>query len=55
MSDLDLRRVFKKAPEKMALFDNLITFRTKMIQMDQQDTCKLNNCSIFYAFLTGIT
>ena len=34
---------------------NLIMFNTKMLEMDHQDGCKLNNWSIFDSFLTKIT
>ena len=47
-NDFDLRKVFRKA------LKNLITFNTKMLEMDHQDGCKLNNRSIFDFFLTEI-
>ena len=55
VSDLDLKRVFRKTLEKANIFDNLTLINTKMLEMDHQDRCRLNNWSIFYAFFKGIT
>ena len=42
VSDSDLKRVFKKALEKLVIFANLIMFNMKMLEMDHQDECRLN-------------
>ena len=42
ISDSDLKRVFRKALEKLVIFDNFILFNTKTLKMDHQDGCKLN-------------
>ena len=42
VSDSDLKRVFRKALEKLVIFDNLILFNTKTLEMDHQDGCGLN-------------
>ena len=38
----DAKRVFKKALEKLVVFDNLIMFNIKTLEMDHQDGCRLN-------------
>ena len=43
VSDLDLKRVFRKTLEKAIIFDNLTLINTKMLEMDHQDRCRLNN------------
>ena len=55
VSDSDLKKVFRKALEKLGIFDNLITFNTKTLEMGHQDGCRLNNWSVFDAFYTEIT
>ena len=55
VSDSDLKRVFRKALEKLVIFANLIMFNMKMLEMDHQDECRLNKWSIFDAFLISAT
>ena len=38
----DLKRVFRKALEKLVIFGNLIMFNIKTLDMDHQDGCGLN-------------
>ena len=42
VSDSDLKRVFRKALEKLVIFDNLIMFNAETLEMDHQDRCGLN-------------
>ena len=42
VGDSDLKRVFRKALEKLVPFDNLVMFNEKMLEMDHQDRCRLN-------------
>ena len=37
VNDSDINRVFRKALEKLVIFDNLIMFNTKTIEMDRQE------------------
>ena len=51
VNDLDLKRVLRKALEKLVIF----SFNTKTLTMDHQHKCRLNNWSIFEAFFKEIT
>ena len=42
VSDSDLKRVVRKALEKLVVFDNLIMFNTKTLEMNHQDGCRLS-------------
>ena len=55
VSDSDRKKVFRKALEKLVIFDNLITFNTRVLEIGQQDGSRLNNRAIIDGFLTGIT
>ena len=37
VNDSDINRVFRKALEKLVIFDNLIMFNTKTIEVDRQE------------------
>ena len=55
VSDSDQKKVFRKAFEKLVIFDNLITFNTRVLEIGHQDGSRLNNRGIIDGFLTGIT
>ena len=55
VSDSDRKKVFRKALEKLVIFDNLITFNTRVLGIGHQDGSRLNNRGIIDGFLTGIT
>ena len=41
LSDSDLKKVLRKALEKLVIFDKLITFNIKTLEMYHQDGCRL--------------
>ena len=40
--DSDLMKFLRKTLEKLVIFDNLITFNTKLLETDHEDWCRLN-------------
>ena len=55
VSDSDRKKVFRKALEKLVIFDNLITFNTRVLEIGHQDGSRFNNRGIIDGVLTGIT
>ena len=42
-SDLNLKRMFRKALEKLVIYDKLTSFNTKRLELDRQGWRRLNN------------
>lgn len=43
VSDLNLKRMFRKVLEKLVIYDKLTSFNTKRLEMDRQGWRRLNN------------